>query len=123
MLLNAEEAKKMLEDAIDMAVKHEATMKKLDTAYEAVRKELDFALRKFPTWPTRGLDAVAVLNEEVGELNKEVLQMTFEPHKTDKSKIRKEAEQAAAMALRFLISLDAYDYSAGIQHDQSNVGI
>ena len=43
MLLNAEEAKKMLEDAIDMAVKHEATMKKLDTAYEAVRKELDFA--------------------------------------------------------------------------------
>jgi hypothetical protein len=113
----------MLEDAIDAAVQHRATLGKLDKVYTDVKTELDFALRKFPTWPTRALDAVGVLNEEVGELNKEVLQMTYEPHKTDKDKIRKEATQAAAMALRFLLSLDEYDYAAGEQHSQSKSGI
>lgn len=83
-----------------------------------VLNEVGKATNKFPTWPTRALDAVAVLNEEVGELNKEVLQMTYEPHKTDKEKIRTEAIQAAAMAIRFLMSLDKYDYSPTEQHEQ-----
>lgn len=83
-----------------------------------ILNEVAKATNKFPTWPTRALDAVAVLNEEVGELNKEVLQMTYEPHKTDKEKIRREAIQAAAMSIRFLMSLDKYDYSPTDQHKQ-----
>lgn len=101
-------------------IKHRKTLENCDSIYLKIRKELDSAIRKYPTWPTRGLDAVAVLNEEVGELNKEVLQMTYEPHKTDKEKIRNEAIQAAAMSLRFLISLDEYDYTAGEQHSQGS---
>jgi len=96
----------------------EATLEKCDKVYNEIREELDAALRKFPTWPTRGLDAVGVLNEEVGELNKEIFQMTYEPHKTDKDKIRKEAVQAAAMAIRFLLSLEVYNYTPGEQHSQ-----
>ena len=85
---------------------------------DEVLNEVGRATKKFPTWPTRALDAVAVLNEEVGELNKEVLQMTYEPHKTNKDEIKKEAIQAAAMAIRFLMSLDKYDYSPTAQHEQ-----
>lgn len=85
---------------------------------DEVINEVGRATNKFPTWPTRALDAVAVLNEEVGELNKEVLQMTYEPHKTNREEIRKEAIQAAAMAIRFLMSLDKYDYSPTEQHKQ-----
>jgi len=85
---------------------------------DEVLSEVGRATKKFPTWPTRALDAVGVLNEEVGELNKEILQMTYEPHKTDKSKVRAEAIQAAAMAIRFLMSLEKYDYSPAEQHKQ-----
>jgi len=85
---------------------------------DEVINEVGRAAVEFPIWPTRALDAVAVLNEEVRELNKEVLQMTYGPHKTNKDKIREEAIQTAAMAIRFLMSLDKYDYSPGTQHSQ-----
>lgn len=85
---------------------------------DEVINEVGRATKKFPTWPTRALDAIAVLNEEVGELNKDILQMTYEPHKTSKENIREEAIQSAAMAIRFLMSLDQYDYTPGEQHKQ-----
>lgn len=88
---------------------------------DEIFNELRVATHKFPTWPTRGLDAVAVLNEEVGELNKEVLQMTYEPNKTNNEKIKKEAIQAAAMAIRFCMSLEEYDYKPSEQHAQKQV--
>jgi hypothetical protein len=87
-------------------------------ALSAVWHELDRALRKFPTWPTDPLHALAVLGEEFGELTKDVLQMTYEPGKTNAENVRKEAIQTAAMALRFVASLDAYIYKAGEQHRQ-----
>lgn len=80
--------------------------------------ELEKALQKFPTWPTDPLHALSVLGEEFGELTKEVLQMTYEPHKTGPEKIRTEAVQTAAMAIRFFVSLDQYLYAPGIQHRQ-----
>lgn len=80
--------------------------------------ELSLALAKFPTWPTDPLHALAVLGEEFGELTKDVLQMTYEPGKTSAESVRKEAIQTAAMALRFVASLDAYIYKAGEQHRQ-----
>lgn len=87
-------------------------------ALNAVWGELDRALRKFPTWPTDPLHALAVLGEEFGELTKDVLQMTYEPGKTSAENVRKEAIQTAAMVLRFVASLDAYIYKAGEQHRQ-----
>ncbi len=108
----------MLEDAIDTAVKHENTLQRMDIVFEEVRIEMDAAVRKFPTWPTDPLHACSVLDEEVGELKKECLQLCYEPHKSSREAVRKEAVQAAAMALRFLMSLDRYEYGSGHLHSQ-----
>jgi len=86
---------------------------------DRVVAELDKATHKFPTWPTDPLHAVAVLGEEFGELTQAVLQLTYEPDKSTQDDVEKEAIQTAAMALRFLLSLDKYDYSKGHQHDQA----
>lgn len=80
--------------------------------------ELARAVRKFPTWPTDPLHAVAVLGEEFGELTKAVLQSVYEPHKVTPGEVRTEAVQTAAMALRFLQSLDVYTYERSEQHAQ-----
>lgn len=84
----------------------------------SVFDELNRAVRKFPTWPTDPLHALAVIGEEFGELTKDVLQMAYEPGKTSAENLRKEAIQTAAMALRFVASLDDYIYKAGEQHRQ-----
>jgi hypothetical protein len=80
--------------------------------------ELRRAVIKFPTWPTDPLHALAVLGEEFGELTKATLQTTYEPHKSSHDEVRTEAIQTAAMALRFVISLDRYEYAQGVQHQQ-----
>jgi hypothetical protein len=87
-----------------------------------VLDELRRAIAKFPTWPTDPLHAIGVLNEEVGELNKAVLQQVYEPHKNKPGEVSIEARQAAAMTLRFLASLENYDWRRGHQHQQSNLG-
>jgi NTP pyrophosphatase (non-canonical NTP hydrolase) len=84
--------------------------------------EVERATRKFPTWPTDPLHALAVLGEEFGELTKAVLQSVYEPHKVEAGEVRTEAIQTAAMALRFLASLDRYEYRAGEQHAQIGGG-
>lgn len=86
---------------------------------EDVMVELQKASTKFPTWPTDPLHAFAVLGEEHGELNKAVLQLVYEPHKTSHGEVRSEAIQTAAMAIRFILSLDQYEYTQGIQHTQT----
>ena len=87
---------------------------------EQVTNEVEKATTKFPTWPTDPLHALAVLGEEFGELTKAVLQFTYEPHKNvTLEDIRGEAIQTAAMALRFIQSLDRYNYNKSEQHNQS----
>lgn len=83
-----------------------------------LKREIDRAIAKFPEWPTDPLHALAVLGEEFGELTKEVLQMTYEPRKSNLDKVRSEAVQTAAMALRFLESLNEYEYRRSPQHVQ-----
>lgn len=88
---------------------------------EQIVAEVARATQKFPTWPTDPLHALAVLGEEYGELNKAMLQLTYEPHKTSAEEVRTEAIQTAAMALRLAMSLDRYDYQRCPQHSQREV--
>jgi NTP pyrophosphatase (non-canonical NTP hydrolase) len=85
---------------------------------DEILSEVRRATEKFPTWPTDPLHALAILGEEYGELTKEMLQLTYEPHKTSPEEIRKEAIQTAAMALRLAMSLDRYEYQQASQHAQ-----
>ena len=85
-----------------------------------VAVEVERATVKFPTWPTDPIHALGVIAEEKGELDKAVLQQVYEPHKNQPDDVRKEAIQCAAMALRFLMSLDEYVYTPGPQHAQSS---
>lgn len=89
-------------------------------ADDDIYRELGKAIAKFPTWPTDPLHAVAVLGEEYGELVKEVLQSVYEPHKSSMEEVKKEAIQCAAMAIRFVRSLDKYEFVAGVQHSQGD---
>lgn len=85
--------------------------------YEVI-EEVERASNKFPDYPTDPLHAVVILGEEFGELSKAVLQNTYETHKTNKEEVRSEAIQTAAMALRFLMSLDEFEYIESKQHKQ-----
>jgi len=87
---------------------------------ETVLEEVEKATEKFPTWPNDPLHALHVLGEEFGELVKEALQLVYEPNKTNIEEVKKEAIQTAAMALRFLFSLekDEYEWNKCEQHNQ-----
>lgn len=85
---------------------------------QEVLDELNRAMEKFPTWPTDPLHALAIFNEEAGELSKAVLQQAYEPHKNEAGDVRKEAVQAAAMAIRFIASLYQYVWTRSPQHEQ-----
>lgn len=85
---------------------------------ELVLDELRRAMTTWPTWPTDPLHGLAVLGEEFGELTKDVVQMVYEPHKTTRDQVRTEAIQTAAMALRFVASLENYVYAPCDQHHQ-----
>ncbi|MHB8953537.1 MAG: nucleoside triphosphate pyrophosphohydrolase family protein [Pirellulaceae bacterium] len=86
---------------------------------QPVLDELARAKAKFPTWPTDPLHALAVLGEEFGELTKAIIQRVYEPHKSTAEDVRTEAIQTAAMALRFVASLDAYSFCPSLQHIQT----
>jgi len=73
--------------------------------YNDVIDELNNATRKYPNWPTDMLHAVAVVNEESGELTRAVLNHVY--HGDSIEDIRLEAIQTTAMAIRFLENLDA----------------
>ncbi len=97
---------------------HRNTPKNPTDVLGDVLAELARATALYPTWPTDPLHALAILGEEYGELTKEVLQLTYEPHKTNAKHAREEAIQTAATALRFAASLDTYVYRAGDMHHQ-----
>ncbi len=88
---------------------------------QAVAKELAKAEAKHPEWPTDPLHAIAIIGEEFGELTQAVLQVTYEPGKSLITDVQREAVQTAAMALRFLQSMDAYVYADDTNtHRQDN---
>jgi hypothetical protein len=87
-----------------------------DPSIALVLDELYRASSKFPEWPTDPFHALAVLGEEFGEVTKEMLQFTYETHKTNADKVRTEAIQCAAMGLRLVMSLDRYEFIPSQQH-------
>lgn len=92
---------------------------KLQSIFGEIEQELGRAVAKFPTWPTKVIDAGNVVSEEAGELAKACLQVVYEPHKETMDGVRMEAVQTAAMAIRFLLSIEEYDCTPGPQHEQS----
>lgn len=77
----------------------------LRRAIKAVCGELKAAGTKFPEWPDDLADAYLILAEEFGELGKAILEGKFLHY--DGGKIRDEAIQTAAMAIRLLLNLEA----------------
>lgn len=82
----------------------------------SIQIELQRAVDKYPAWPDDPIHAAAIVAEECGELQKAVLQHTYEPDKASLVDVRDEAIQTAAMVLRFLLSLDRYEFEASMQH-------
>jgi NTP pyrophosphatase (non-canonical NTP hydrolase) len=76
-----------------------------------VSTELQKAIEKFPLWPNDMFHALTIIQEEVGELSKAVLQFNYEVDKgVTVGDIRKEAIQSICMLHRFLNSLDRDKY-------------
>jgi len=76
-----------------------------------VVEEIEAAEAKFPQWPIDPVHAVAIINEEVGELTKAVFQASYDPISIDQLiEIEEEALQVAAAALMFLKHTNKYEY-------------
>jgi NTP pyrophosphatase (non-canonical NTP hydrolase) len=87
--------------------------------FAEVAAELERAMKKHPTWPSEPLHALAVLGEEYGELTQAMLQLCYEPEKSSRERVREEAIQTAAMAIRLAMSLGRYQYYRMEQHSQN----
>lgn len=87
-------------------------------AVDAILKELDRAVAKSPTWPTDAIHASAVVNKEAGELVKACLEATYEYPKAQWQDAEKGAVQTGAMTIRFLMSMEKYDFEPQAQHKQ-----
>ncbi|MEN4246311.1 hypothetical protein P9A06_17120 [Serratia marcescens] len=72
-------------------------------AITQIREELSAAENKHPTWPTDVVHATAILNEEAGELTQAAIDYHY--HNGSLEKVRREAAQVGAMAIRVLINL------------------
>ena len=90
----------------------------LNKVIDEVVFELFKAQKLHPDWPDDPLHALAVLGEEFGELTQAVLQVAYDKDKATPEDVKKEAIQTAAMAIRFLLSIDVYYYQKSDQHDQ-----
>lgn len=83
----------------------------LNVLLDDILEEVKRAETKFPQWPVDPIHAIAVLNEEVGELNKAVLEAVYTPLGIDDLvNLEEEAIQVAAMAIRFLKNTNKYEY-------------
>lgn len=73
-------------------------------AVEIILASLLEAEEKHPRWPRDVVHASAILNEEAGELTQAALDF-FYKRSPDKERMKKEAAQVGAMAVRFLVEL------------------
>jgi len=93
--------------APDLPNVYQPTCKPEMTAYAAVDamlQELERAKAKHPTWPTNTPEQVAIMAGESGECLQAALH--FVEGRGDIERVRAEAIQAGAMAIRVLTSLE-----------------
>lgn len=86
----------------------------------AISRELERATAKFPTWPARGIDAAAIVAEESGELQRAVLQATYEGGSVEA--VQAEAIETAAMAIQFLLNLPVTRFDGCEQVPKASLG-
>lgn len=98
-------------------LKNAETSYAVNSSIEYILDELDKASEAHPEWQTDPIHAAAVVAEEAGELIQAALDHIYQHcnHKDGDtiSRMKKEAIQTGAMALRFLIHIDKYQVSGG----------
>lgn len=83
----------------------------MDDALIDIMAEMKKAKEKFPTWPNDMQHAFDIVQEEIGEAQKDILQFHYEKDKgVTVADIRKECVQSICMLLRFIHSLDSEQY-------------
>lgn len=70
----------------------------------AIEQEMKRAAKKYPFMPEDIIHSAAIVSEKSGELQKEVLQYTYENGSL--SDVIKEAVQVAVTAIRFLMNIE-----------------
>jgi hypothetical protein len=86
------------------------TTKEVNSIFGEIGDELESTLQEFPLFPCDPLHAIGVVNEEIGEVAKDVLQWTYEPKKMKNgATTRKELIQTAAMCIRMISGIDSGD--------------
>jgi hypothetical protein len=75
----------------------------LGAAMAMIIQEVYSAQRRYPLWPSNLVMAAAIAEEESGEVVKECNTYHWKQGPTTLDDIRKEAIQAAAMWIRFLV--------------------
>lgn len=78
--------------------------KALEPVMRALRDELMRAREQHPRWPRDVIHQAAIVQEEAGELIQAALDVTYDG--ASRSRLREEAVQVGAMALRFLAHLE-----------------
>ena len=84
-------------------------------AIRSILAERRKACIKFPKWQTDPIHALAVIQEEIGELTQAVLDTVYGGPHGGVDKINAEASQAGAMLVRFLENMSAYNYKQSEQ--------
>ena len=81
---------------------------------KSISFELESAKSRYPWWPTDVIHAGAIVSEEAGELTQATLDHVYahlnHNGKDTVARMRKEAIQTAAMAIRFLENIDKYEH-------------
>jgi Zn-finger protein len=73
---------------------------------DAVAEEVERAAQMYPWWPVNIVEQAAIAAEESGEVVKSVNNYYWKHGDDSVEDIRKEAVQAAAMWVRFIVNLD-----------------
>jgi hypothetical protein len=83
-----------------------------DSIRQEIETELTKAKDKYPWWPMDAIHAASIVSEESGELTQAANDHVFDEmnhHGKDTiRRMKKEAIQTAAMAIRFLENMGAY---------------
>jgi len=80
----------------------------IDEVFAAIAAEVIAAEKKFPRWPDDEVHSAAIVCEEAGELIQAALDFYY-CRCLSGERMRREAIQTGAMAVRFLLAHDADD--------------